>query len=98
MLLPEPPKSMVIIGAGAIGIEFAYFYNAFGTKVAVVEMMPTILPNEDSEISKMLEGILKKSGIDIYTESKVESVAVSEEVRISVTTKQGKKDLRATLP
>ncbi|MGA9365670.1 MAG: dihydrolipoyl dehydrogenase [Bacteroidota bacterium] len=93
MLLPEPPKSMVIIGAGAIGIEFAYFYNAFGTKVAVVEMMPTILPNEDSEISKMLEGILKKSGIDIYTESKVESVAVSAEVRISVTTKQGKKDL-----
>jgi dihydrolipoamide dehydrogenase len=93
MLLPEPPKSMVIIGAGAIGIEFAYFYNAFGTKVAVVEMMPTILPNEDSEISKMLEGILKKSGIDIHTESKVESVSVSKEVCVSVTTKEAKTDL-----
>jgi dihydrolipoamide dehydrogenase len=83
----------VIIGAGAIGIEFAYFYNAFGTKVAVVEMMPTILPNEDSEISEMLEGILKKSGIDIYTESKVESIAVSKEVRVALGTKQGKEDL-----
>ena len=93
MLLPEPPKSMVIIGAGAIGIEFAYFYNAFGTKVTVVEMMPTILPNEDSEISKMLEGILKKSGIDIYTESKVESVSSSNEVLVSVTTKDGRKDI-----
>lgn len=93
MLLPEPPKSMVIIGAGAIGIEFAYFYNAFGTMVAVVEMMPTILPNEDSEISKMLEGILRKSGIDIYAESKVESVTVSGGLHVSVTTTQGRKDL-----
>jgi len=93
MLLSEPPKSMVIIGAGAIGIEFAYFYNAFGTKVTIVEMMPTILPNEDSEISKMLEGILKKSGIDIYTESKVESVTVYGGLHVSVTTTQGRKDL-----
>jgi len=93
MLLTEPPKSMVILGAGPIGIEFAYFYTAFGTKVTVLEMMPSILPNEDSEISKMLEGILKKSGIDIYIESKVENVAVSNEVRIGVTTKQGGKDL-----
>jgi dihydrolipoamide dehydrogenase len=93
MLLPEPPRSMVIIGAGAIGIEFAYFYNAFGTKVTVIEMMPTILPNEDSEISKMLEGILKKSGIEIYIESKVESVALSKDVRVTFATKQGKKDL-----
>jgi dihydrolipoamide dehydrogenase len=93
MLLPQPPKSMVIIGAGAIGIEFAYFYNAFGTKVTVVEMMPTILPSEDTEIAKLLEGILKKTGIDIYTESKVETVSASEEVLITVTTKEGKKDL-----
>jgi dihydrolipoamide dehydrogenase len=93
MLLPQPPKSMVIIGAGAICIEFAYFYNAFGTKVTVVEMMPTILPTEDTEIAKLLEGILKKTGIDIYTESKVEAVSASEEVLISVTTKEGRKDL-----
>jgi dihydrolipoamide dehydrogenase len=93
MLLPQPPKSMVIIGAGAIGIEFAYFYNAFGTKVTVVEMLPTILPSEDTEISKLLEGILKKSGIDIYTETKVEGVSASKEVLISVTTKEGKTDL-----
>jgi dihydrolipoamide dehydrogenase len=93
MLLPEPPRSMVIIGAGAIGIEFAYFYNAFGTKVTVVEMMPTILPSEDTEIAELLEGILKKTGIDIYTESKVETVSALEEVLITVTTKEGKKDL-----
>jgi dihydrolipoamide dehydrogenase len=93
MLLPQPPKSMVIIGAGAIGIEFAYFYNAFGTKVTVVEMMPNILPSEDAEIAKLLEGILKKTGIDIYTESKVEAVSASEEVLISVTTKEGKTDI-----
>jgi dihydrolipoamide dehydrogenase len=94
MLLPEPPKSMVIIGAGAIGIEFAYFYDAFGTKVTVVEMMPTILPSEDTEIAELLEGILKKTGIDIYTESKVEEVSASKEVLISVTTREGRKDLR----
>ncbi|MEK6571288.1 MAG: dihydrolipoyl dehydrogenase [Bacteroidota bacterium] len=94
MLLPEAPKSMVIIGAGAIGIEFAYFYNAFGTKVTVVEMMPTILPNEDAEITKMLEGILKKNGIEIHTESKVESVATSEEVAVTILGKDGKKKLK----
>lgn len=97
MLLPEAPKSMIIIGTGAIGIEFAYFYNAFGTKVTVVEMMPTILPNEDEEITKMLGGILKKSGIEIYTDSKVESVATSKEVVVTVTGKDGKKDLKGQL-
>ena len=60
MTLPTIPKSMIIIGAGAIGIEFAYFYNAFGTKVTVVEMMPNILPVEDKEISKLLESNFKK--------------------------------------
>lgn len=97
MLLPEAPKSMIIIGAGAIGIEFAYFYNAFGTKVTVVEMMPTILPNDDAEITKMLEGILEKTGIEIHTESKVESVATSKEVVVEIARKDGKKELKGDL-
>jgi dihydrolipoamide dehydrogenase len=71
MTLETQPKSMVVIGAGAIGIEFAYFYNAYGTEVTVVEMMPDILPVEDTEVSKALEKRLKKAGIKILTNTKV---------------------------
>ncbi len=71
MLLPEPPESLIIIGAGAIGVEFAYFYNAFGTAVTLVEMMPRIVPNEDEEISRELERHFKKEGIQILTSTKV---------------------------
>jgi len=71
MVLPEQPKEMIIIGAGAIGIEFAYFFNAFGTKVTVVEMMPNILPVEDEEVSKALERSFKKQGINVLTNTKV---------------------------
>ncbi len=71
MVMPTQPKEIVIIGAGAIGIEFAYFFNAFGTKVTVVEMMPHILPVEDEEVSTALEKSLKKQGIDIRTATKV---------------------------
>jgi len=95
MVLPQLPKSMVIIGAGAIGVEFAYFYNAFGTKVTIIEMMPNILPVEDKELSKLLESNFKKSGIDIFTEAKVESVTTSKEVTVSVVTKEGKKQFTA---
>jgi len=70
MILEPQPKSMVIIGAGAIGIEFAYFFNAFGTKVTVVELMPNILPVEDTEISVTLEKSLTKAGIKILTGTK----------------------------
>ncbi len=70
MILDPQPKSMVIIGAGAIGIEFAYFFNAFGTKVTVVELMPNILPVEDTEISVALEKSLTKAGIRILTGTK----------------------------
>jgi dihydrolipoamide dehydrogenase len=95
MMLPQLPKSMVIIGAGAIGVEFAYFYNTFGTKVTIIEMMPNILPVEDKEISKLLESSLKKSGIEIFTEAKVESVTTAKEVTVSVATKEGKKQFKA---
>ena len=95
MLLKNPPASMVIIGAGAIGVEFGYFYNAFGTKVTIVEMMPNILPIEDKEISKMLESNLKKSGIDILTDSKVENVSTGKEVKVKIISKDAKKELNA---
>jgi len=78
MLLEEPPKSMIIIGAGAIGVEFAYFYNSFGTKITLIEMMPSILPNEDKEITDILAKSFQKSGIEILTETKVIS-AVQED-------------------
>lgn len=72
MVLPEQPKEIIIIGAGAIGIEFAYFFNAFGTKVTVVEMMPNILPVEDTDVSIALEKSLSKQGIRLLTGTKVE--------------------------
>ncbi len=97
MVLPKLPASMVIIGAGAIGVEFAYFYNAFGTKVTMVEMMPNILPVEDKELSRLLESNFKKSGIDILTESKVESVGTGKDVKVVVVTKDGKKELKADI-
>ena len=74
MSLSKQPKSMVIIGSGAIGVEFAYFYATMGTKVTIVEFMPRIVPVEDADVSKELEKIYKKKGIDIHTNSSVESV------------------------
>jgi dihydrolipoamide dehydrogenase len=74
MVLPEMPKSMVIVGSGAIGCEFAYFYSAMGTKVTIVEFMPNIVPVEDEDISKQLEKSFKKMGINVMTSSSVESV------------------------
>ncbi len=97
MTLAEQPKSMLVIGGGAIGIEFAYFYNAFGTKVTVVEMMPNILPVEDKENVKIVETSLKKSGIEILTGTKVESVTVGNEVTVIVSDAKGKKELKASI-
>ena len=79
MILKEVPKSLLIIGAGAIGVEFAYFYNVLGTKVTLVEMMPRILPIEDHEVADLLARSFKKSGIQILTESKVNSLKVAGE-------------------
>ncbi|HEX4083448.1 MAG TPA: dihydrolipoyl dehydrogenase [Chthoniobacteraceae bacterium] len=85
MVLKSQPKSMIIIGAGAIGIEFAYFYNSFGTKVTVVEMMPNILPVEDTEVSQTLEKSLGKQGIKILTNTKTtKTEATGSGVKITV--------------
>jgi dihydrolipoamide dehydrogenase len=94
MVLPAVPGSMIIIGAGAIGVEFAYFYNAFGTKVTLVEMMPNILPVEDKELSKLLESNFRKKGIEILTETKVEKVVKGKEVKVTVSGKEGSKELK----
>ena len=74
LTLPNQPKKMVVVGSGAIGVEFAYFYNAIGTEVTVVEYMPEIVPLEDKDVSKQLLKSLKKAGIKIMTGSSVESV------------------------
>ncbi|MFP5039697.1 dihydrolipoyl dehydrogenase [Parasediminibacterium sp. JCM 36343] len=79
MVLPAQPKSMIIVGSGAIGVEFAYFYNSMGTKVTIVEFLPRIVPVEDEDISKELEKNYKKQGIDIMTNASVESVDTSGE-------------------
>jgi dihydrolipoamide dehydrogenase len=96
MSLTTQPKSMVVVGSGAIGVEFAYFYNAIGTKVTIVEFMPNIVPVEDIDVSKQLEKSLKKQGIEIMTESSVESVDTSGKLnKIKVKTKKGEEILEA---
>ncbi|HRI20843.1 MAG TPA: dihydrolipoyl dehydrogenase [Panacibacter sp.] len=77
MVLPQQPKSMIIVGSGAIGVEFAYFYNSMGTKINIVEFMPRVVPVEDEDISKELEKQYKKQGIDIMTNASVESLDTS---------------------
>ncbi len=77
MVLPDQPKTMIVVGSGAIGVEFAYVYNSMGTKVTIVEFMPRIVPVEDEDISKELEKQYKKQGIDIMTNASVESVDTS---------------------
>ena len=74
MVLPQQPKSMIIVGSGAIGVEFAYVYNSLGTKVTIVEFLPRVVPVEDEDISKELEKQYKRQGIEILTNSSVESV------------------------
>ena len=78
MTLPEQPKEMLIIGAGAIGVEFAYFYNAFGTKVTLVEMMDHLLPVEDTDVSVTLEKSFKKQGINFLLTTKTTAAAVTD--------------------
>lgn len=98
MNLPEQPKSLIVVGSGAIGIEFAYFYNAMGTKVTVVEFMDRIVPVEDEEISKQLERSLKKAGINILTSANVESVdTTGTGCKAQVKTAKGTETLEADI-
>jgi len=96
MVLPTQPKSMIIVGSGAIGVEFGYFYNSIGTKVTIVEFLPRIVPVEDEDISKELEKNFKKNGIDVMTSSEVTSVDTSGNgVKAKVKTPTGEVTLEA---
>ncbi len=98
MTLDKQPKKMIVVGSGAIGVEFAYFYNSMGTEVTIVEYMPKIVPVEDDEVSKQLERSFKKSGIKIMTSSEVTSVDTSGKgVKATVKTKKGEEVLEADI-
>jgi dihydrolipoamide dehydrogenase len=98
MILPQQPKSMIICGSGAIGSEFAYFYNSIGTKVTIVEFMPRVVPVEDEEISKELEKQFKKQGMTIMTSSEVTSVDTGGDgVKAKVKTATGEVVLEADI-
>ncbi len=98
MSLSTQPKSMIVVGSGAIGTEFAYFYNSLGTKVTVVEFLPRIVPVEDEDISKELEKIFKKQGINILTSSEVTKVDTNGEgVKATIKTKDGETTLEADI-
>ena len=94
MTLDKKPSKMVVVGSGAIGVEFAYFYNAMGVEVTVVEYMPNIVPVEDEDVSKQLARSFKKSGIKVMTNSSVESVDTSGKgCVVSVKTKKGEETI-----
>jgi dihydrolipoamide dehydrogenase len=98
MSLPALPKSMIVVGSGAIGVEFAYFYNSMGTKVTIVEYLPRIVPVEDEDISKELDKQYRKYGIEIMTNSSVESVDSSGELlKAKVKTQNGEVTLEAEI-
>ena len=98
MVLPKMPKKMVIVGSGAIGVEFAYFYNAMGVDVTVVEFLPNIVPVEDIDVSKQLEKTFKKKGISIMTNSSVEKVNKSDKgCEVIVKTKKGEEKINCDI-
>ncbi|MFC2148882.1 dihydrolipoyl dehydrogenase [Bacteroidota bacterium] len=98
MTLEKQPKKMIVVGSGAIGIEFAYFYNAMGTEVTVVEFLPNIVPVEDEEVSKQLERSFKKAGVKIKTSSEVTHVDTSGDgVKATVKTTKGEEILEADI-
>jgi dihydrolipoamide dehydrogenase len=98
MVLPEQPKSMIVVGSGAIGSEFGYFYNSIGTKVTIVEFLPAIVPVEDADVSKELEKNFKKQGITIMTSSEVTKVDTSGAgVKATVKTANGEVTLEADI-
>lgn len=98
MTLDKQPKKIIIVGSGAIGSEFAYFYNSMGTEVTLVEYMPRIVPLEDEEVSKQLERSFKKSGMKILTSTEVIGVETSgEHVEAKIKTKKGEESIQADI-
>lgn len=98
MTLPEQPKSMIVVGSGAIGVEFAHFYNSMGTDVTIVEFMPNVVPVEDEDISKQMERSMKKAGVKIMTNSSVERIDTSGKgVKAYVKTAKGEEVLEADI-
>ncbi len=98
MTLTKQPKSMVVVGSGAIGSEFAYFYQSIGTDVTLVEFLPNVVPNEDEEVSKTLERSFKKMKMKVLTNASVESVDTSGEVcKVTIKTKKGKEIVDAEI-
>lgn len=98
MTLKKQPKKMIVVGSGAIGVEFAYFYNAMGTEVTVVEYLDRIVPVEDVDVSKQMEKSFKKSGINVMTSAEVTKVDTSGSgVKATVNTKKGEEILEADL-
>ena len=98
MSLPSQPKKMIVVGSGAIGVEFAYFYNTLGTEVTIVEFLPNVVPVEDEEVSKQLERSFKKSGINIMTSSEVTKVDTSGKgVKATIKTPKGEEVLEADI-
>ncbi|WP_417619952.1 dihydrolipoyl dehydrogenase [Oceanihabitans sediminis] len=96
--LPEVPKKMIVVGSGAIGVEFAYFYNSMGADVTIVEYLPNVVPVEDVDVSKQLEKSFKKSGIKIMTSAEVTSVDTSGNgVKATVKTSKGEEVLEADI-
>ena len=98
MTLKSQPKKMIVVGSGAIGVEFAHFYNAMGTDVTVVEYLPNIVPVEDIDVSKQMEKSFKKAGIKVMTNAEVTNVDTSRKgVKTTVKTKKGEEILEADL-
>ncbi len=98
MTLPELPASMVVVGSGAIGSEFANFYQTLGTQVTLVEFLPRLVPNEDEEVSKQLERSFRKTGMKIMTGSSVESADCSgEKCKVSIKTPKGMETVEADI-
>jgi len=98
MTLEKQPESMVVVGSGAIGSEFAYFYSTIGTQVTLVEFLPNIVPNEDEEVSKQLERSFKKAKINVMTSSSVEKVDTSgKKCKVTIKTKKGDEVIEADI-
>ena len=98
MVLKSVPKRMVIVGSGAIGVEFAYFYNSMGCEVTIVEYLPNIVPVEDTDVSKQLQRSFKKSGINVMTNASVEKVDTSGNgCNVVIKTKNGEEQIECDI-